>query len=358
MNGQYDADGNLVNDGRYQYVWDAANRLVGIMDSSTGTVTSFDYDGLGRRLAIGQSDANGDHAETRYLWCGDELCGARNTSGQILADYYAQGEQLDNYTVSGTRETANDYYLRDQIGSVIGVMDATGNLLGSTDYTSYGMTRSATGQQADMGYAGMLRSPIAGLYLTKYRAYSPSAGRWLSRDPIGIAGGENVYAYVGGDPVGDFDPLGLDALVIAGGHVGGGGNPFGHVAMAVTGGGVYSYGNDTNLGSNVQDYITRQMGIRNQVVTFIPTSPTQDAQMLRFFARHPGRNSVGVFDNCAVRTNEALNAGGVPTHDIPFPGGLSRDVGTMSGTQQFFIPQGGPIPPALQKLLPGFEPHP
>ena len=179
------------------------------MYSSTGTVTSFDYDGLGRRLVIGQSDASGNHAETRYLWCGDELCGARDVNGQVLADYFPQGEQHDNYTQAGQRETANAYYLRDQIGSVIGVMDTTGNLLGSTDYTSYGMTRSETGQQADFGYAGMLKNPIAGLYLTKYRAYSPSAGRWFSRDPIGMAGGENVYAYVGGDPVGNYDPYGL-----------------------------------------------------------------------------------------------------------------------------------------------------
>ena len=84
---QYDADGNLVDDGRYQYVWDAANRLVGIMDSSTGTVTSFDYDGLGRRLVIGQSDTSGNHAETRYLWCGGELCGTRDVNGRILAGY-------------------------------------------------------------------------------------------------------------------------------------------------------------------------------------------------------------------------------------------------------------------------------
>jgi hypothetical protein len=52
-----------------------------------------------------------------------------------------------------------------------------------------------------------------------------------------------------------------------------------------------------------------------------------------------------------------LNAGGVHTQDIPFPGGLSRDVGSIPGAQQFFVPQGGPIPQALLNLLPGFEPQ-
>jgi type VI secretion system secreted protein VgrG len=49
----------------------------------------------------------------------------------------------------------------------------------------------------------------SGLYLTKYRAYDPQSGRWLSRDPIEEAGGISLYAYVGGNPVSFVDPLGL-----------------------------------------------------------------------------------------------------------------------------------------------------
>jgi len=120
---------------------------------------------------------------------------------------------------------------------------------------------------------------------------------------------------------------------------------------------MYSYGNDTPIGSNVQNYLQSQMALRNQVVTYIPTTPEQDAQMINFYNQFHGMNSVGKFDNCAARTNLALNAGGVPTQDIPFPGGLSRDVGSLPGAQQFFIPQGGPIPQGLMNLLPGFEPH-
>ena len=164
-------------------------------------------------------------------------------------------------------------------------------------------------------------------------------------------------SYVGGNPLNSIDPTGTNQLVIAGGQIPGSPNVFGHVGNAVTGAGVFSYGNDTTLGSGVQSYITSQMALRNQVVTFIPTSPAQDQAALAFYALHPGRNSVGYFDNCAARTNQALNAAGVPTQDIPFPGGLSRDVGSIPGAQQFFIPQGGPIPQGLMNLLPGFEPH-
>jgi uncharacterized protein RhaS with RHS repeats len=45
--------------------------------------------------------------------------------------------------------------------------------------------------------------------LAPFRAYDPNAGRWISEDPIGAAGGLNLYAYVGGNPTRYVDPLGL-----------------------------------------------------------------------------------------------------------------------------------------------------
>jgi RHS repeat-associated protein len=42
-----------------------------------------------------------------------------------------------------------------------------------------------------------------------HRYYDPATGRFLQRDPIGIGGGFNVYAYVGGRPTLRVDPSGL-----------------------------------------------------------------------------------------------------------------------------------------------------
>jgi RHS repeat-associated protein len=344
---QYDADGNLLNDGTFHYAWDAAHRLISVTGLSTGNITSFQYDGLGHRLIIDQQNSGSGATGTRYLWCGDMICGARTGQNVVSADYYPQGELHGSQAL---------YYVKDQIGSVLGVMNASGILQGTDLYTPYGGTKTSAGTQSDFLYAGMLHNAATGLYLTQYREYNPAVGRWLNRDPIGELGGENIYAYVGNSPLDAIDPQGLDALVITGGlksYT----NPFGHVANAVTGTGVFSYGNNTSLGSNVQDYLQSQMASRNQVVTYIPTSPEQDAQMRAFYALHPGRNSVGIIDNCAARTSQALNAGGVPAPDTHFPFPLSNGVGSLPGTQQYFIPQGGPIPQALLNILPGFEPH-
>ena len=49
-----------------------------------------------------------------------------------------------------------------------------------------------------------------GLYHLGARYYDPQLGRFLSEDPIGIAGGLNLYAYAGNDPVNHRDPSGLD----------------------------------------------------------------------------------------------------------------------------------------------------
>jgi len=40
-----------------------------------------------------------------------------------------------------------------------------------------------------------------------------SSSRWISRDPLGEAGGLNLYGYVGNNPIILLDPLGLQAII-------------------------------------------------------------------------------------------------------------------------------------------------
>ena len=52
----------------------------------------------------------------------------------------------------------------------------------------------------------------SGLVYYGHRYYSPSLGRFINRDPIGEAGGLNLYGFVGNSPVNGFDVLGLTEL--------------------------------------------------------------------------------------------------------------------------------------------------
>jgi RHS repeat-associated protein len=50
----------------------------------------------------------------------------------------------------------------------------------------------------------------SGLEYKRNRAYDPQTGRFTQEDPIGLAGGINLYGYAGGDPVNSEDPFGLE----------------------------------------------------------------------------------------------------------------------------------------------------
>jgi RHS repeat-associated protein len=197
----WDADGNLLSDGTRNYSWDAENRLVAITyPAQPGAQTSFNYDGLGRRTAI--TGISG--VTTSYLWCGSRICQARNASGGVTREYFAEGEFVPG-------SPAQPYYYGvDQLGSVRRVFAGTTNAT-AYDYDPYGQPLQTTAPLTDFNYAGMVYNADSGLDLAARRAYDPVAGRWLSRDPTGESSDAvgNLYSYVGGNPISFIDPAGL-----------------------------------------------------------------------------------------------------------------------------------------------------
>ncbi len=96
----------------------------------------------------------------------------------------------------------------------------------ATTYTNgpFGQTtRNGTANANPYEFTGRELDPNSGLYYLRNRYYSPTLSRFLSPDPMGIAGGDaNLYAYAHNDPTNLIDPLGLST-----GGVGGGGEPSG-----------------------------------------------------------------------------------------------------------------------------------
>ena len=211
----YDSNGNLLTDGDYTYTWDAENRLKSATESGgAGRTYAYAYDGLNRRLGMTRSGTGAlNHG---YVWCDERICQARLSGGT--------GGLVDGVTLfdDGIKVSAGTgIYLYDQLGSVRylwGRKTTAGAVAASFNFGPYGEEVSTSGPVTGFimpafRYADMFRDE-SGLYLTWNRAYNSKTGRWLNRDPIGVAGGVNLYGYVGGDVLGEVDPLGLSELVL------------------------------------------------------------------------------------------------------------------------------------------------
>ena len=89
-------------------------------------------------------------------------------------------------------------------------MTARGDIVWSAVFYSYGQMRFTLADDVPqpLRFQGQYYDEESGLSYNRYRYYDDCALRYLSPDPIGLAGGINAYAYVP-SPLTWVDPLGL-----------------------------------------------------------------------------------------------------------------------------------------------------
>jgi RHS repeat-associated protein len=108
------------------------------------------------------------------------------------------------------------FFHNDHLGTPQSMSDEAGRKVWEAEYDSFG--KATVNEDADgdgqivvnnLRFPGQYFDAETGLHYNYHRVYDPETGRYLQPDPIGLAGGLNLYPYVDGDPVSRIDPDGL-----------------------------------------------------------------------------------------------------------------------------------------------------
>ncbi|GAA1170769.1 hypothetical protein GCM10009654_29950 [Streptomyces hebeiensis] len=213
----YDDEGQLTSDGRRTYDWDARGRLKGLTETAGGGTGggsgTFTYDPLGTRSATtlgGQT--------RKFLTDGSNPLVEQSGAGETTATVATSG--LDQY-LTRTENGKTQVYLTDALGTVVGLADPDGSIATRYTYDPYGAP-TASGAESSNPYTFTGReNDGTGLLYYRSRYYDPETGRFISQDPIGYAGGANLYEYALSSPTTYTDPAGTNPMLI-GCAVGGG----------------------------------------------------------------------------------------------------------------------------------------
>ncbi len=122
------------------------------------------------------------------------------------------GGLLDRTDSTASGPLATAYYHSDGNGNVTLLLDGAQNVAARYDYDPFGNTLALSGPLAAANvyrFSSKEVNPATGLYAFGERFYHPNLQRWLNRDSIGVAGGVNLYAYVGNQACCAIDPWGL-----------------------------------------------------------------------------------------------------------------------------------------------------
>ena len=213
----YNAAGSPTRIGDTHYSYNSQQRPTEIKKNNQ-TLAQYKYNSFGERIEkVVYHHAKNKTTKTYFLYDGSQLTAEINDQQQISAQYLYIG-----HTPIATLRDGQAYHIHaDHRGNPQSVTDEDQQTLWQAQSDPFGNTQ-ATGKQhktnwltqaqsfeLNLRLPGQYYDAETKLHYNYYRDYNPITGRYQTSDPIGLHGGPNTFAYVGGDPVGSVDPLGL-----------------------------------------------------------------------------------------------------------------------------------------------------
>ena len=271
-NGQnitYDNLGNPLSYRGMTMSW-TGRQLNSITNNGTTSNYLYNADGIRTRKTVGS-------VTTDYFLDGSTILAEKTGNNVIWYIYDSDGEIL-GFTYNGTPY----YYLKNQQGDVIKVVDASMNVVASYTYDAWGKVLSSTGSMANTNpirYRSYYYDTETGFYYLQSRYYDPETGRFLNADgQLGYSGhitAYNLFCYCNNNPIRYIDTTGNvagvdDALILIG------------VVVFLT---VTAIGVETGLGMSAIDSINGNNALSldwdlqfpNNLIEF-PTPPPKNDQ--------------------------------------------------------------------------------
>lgn len=231
----YDSDGNLTQDGRWNYTWDAENRLIALESPYTfpddkRLRLEFQYDHQWRRTQkiVSTWDSGTwswvPQSTNRFIYDGWNLIAVLDPQSTVLQSFTwgidlsgtLQGAGgvggLLSMRVHSGANAGTYFYCYDGNGNVTALVKSDGALAAQYEYGPFGEVIRSTGPLAppnSFRFSTKYQDEESGLHYYGYRHYNSNTGRWISLDPIHEAGGQNLYGCLQNDPLGRIDELGL-----------------------------------------------------------------------------------------------------------------------------------------------------
>jgi RHS repeat-associated protein len=224
---RYDGDGRLVQkteqleDGTersWEYKWNAQGLLATVM-TPAGERVEFGYDPFARRVQKRVVSISDDGEETlvrdvRYVWDADVIAHViedRGAAEQFVRTYcYDDDTMVPLAHRDGAADASSSWihYLNDLTGAPECLVADDGEVVAKVERSARGAFSFDGSATTDLRLLGQIADEETGLHYNRFRYFDPEIGRFIAQDPVGPAGGLNLYEQ---DPntIGWVDPFGL-----------------------------------------------------------------------------------------------------------------------------------------------------